>query len=250
MIPKILHYCWFGNKPKPQSFHQCLESWKQFCPDFEIKEWTESNTKPYQNKFYTDALRKKKYAFASDCIRVQVLYEMGGIYLDTDMLLLKPIDTLLSLHFFTGDEVEGRVAYGFFGGYPKHRFFEKMKYFYDHNWFNQFSLPVITHAFSPLINRQNLVENEQIFTPEHFYALTYENKGQDFKKYINTNSYAVHLWEHSWSETSKDRFDLLKKLKIVLIDYLIYGYPKQYFIRYFRGFSRQLYHLLIGKFKK
>ncbi len=252
MIPKILHYCWFGPNKKSEIAERCLESWKTYCPDFEFKEWNESNTKSYQNKFFKDALRKKNYAFASDCIRVQALNEFGGIYLDMDMLLLKPIGSeLLELDFFTGFEVDGRAAYGLFGGKAGHKFLKLMTKFYNETEFNEFSLPVITHTFKEHINAKMIGSNERIFPQIVFYALTYENKNEDFRTYIDDSSIAVHLWDHSWSGKKEIGFAYwIRGLRIVLIDYLFYGYSKQYFIRYFRGFSRQLYYRLIGKANK
>lgn len=251
MIPKIIHYCWFGPLEKSEITQKCIESWKIQCPDFEIKEWTESNTRDYQNKFYKDALRKKKYAFASDCIRVQALTEYGGIYFDTDMLLLKPIsDELLSFDFFTGYEVDGRAAYGFFGAGKGHRFMLEMARFYNSNEFNEFSLPVITHTFKDLINDSTISENERIFAPDVFYPLSYQDRLDDYKKHISEATLAVHLWDHSWSDKKMNKVGVLKDLKTVMKDYIFYGYSKQYFIRYFRGFSRQLYHQLTGKSKK
>jgi len=248
MIPKIIHYCWFGPQKKTEIAQQCIVSWKKFCPDFEFKEWTEANTANYQNKFYKDAHRKKKYAFVADCVRVQALYEYGGIYLDLDMLLLKSIDELLKFEFFTGFEVENRPAYGLFGGLPRHRFFDEMKRFYDTVPFNEFSLPIITHTFSEIIKTETLTQNEKIFSPEYFYSLTYQNRGEAYKKYSTEKSYAVHLWDHSWKvEKSERTSTVLKNLRIVSADYLFYGYPWSYFKRYFREFLRKLYHRMIGK---
>ena len=248
MIPKIIHYCWFGKKPKNDLIYKCIESWTEFCPDFEIREWNETNTNPYQSKFYKDAYRKKKYAYIADCVRVQAIYEYGGIYLDTDMLLLKPIDDLISYDFFAGYEVEGRPAYGFFGAIPGHRFLKHMIAFYKTTEFNEFSLPVITHTFKDKINTKTITENEIIFSPKYFYPLPYEQRADDYKNFINHDSYAVHLWDHSWNKKEEKRFwFLLKGLKTVSIDYLFYGYSKQYFIRYFRGFSRQLYYYFFSK---
>jgi mannosyltransferase OCH1-like enzyme len=193
-------------------------------------------------------LRKKKYAFVADCVRVQALYEYGGVYLDLDMLLLTPIDGLLSLGFFTGYEVEKRAAYGFFGGTPGHRFFEAMKDYYDATPFNEFSLPVITHTFSHLIQTENLTENEQIFAPQYFYALTYQNRDKDYLNFVTEKSYAVHLWDHSWSEEKNNTTSLLwRNLGVVISDFLFFGYPWSYFRRYAKEFSRKLYHRLIGK---
>jgi mannosyltransferase OCH1-like enzyme len=248
MIPKIIHYCWFGPQEKSEIAHKCIASWRSFCPDFEFKEWTERNTAEYQNKFYKDAYRKKKYAFVADCVRIQALHEFGGVYLDTDMLLLNPIDALLSLDFFTGYEVEERAAYGLIGGLPGHRFFNEMKQFYDTTPFNEFSLPVITHTFSPIIQTENLKENERIFPPEYFYALPYQNRNEDHSKYITENSYAIHLWDHSWSDKKNETVAALcRNLRVVAADFVFYGYPRSYFKRYSKEFSRKLYHRMIGK---
>ena len=246
MIPKKIHYCWFGNNPKSKLILECIASWEKYCPDFEITEWNENNTKHYRNKFFNDALRKNKFAFASDCIRAKVLMEFGGIYLDTDMLLLKEVDaTILRNRFFSAFEVENRVSFGFFGGVKNHRFFKKMVDFYDTTEFNQFSPPVITHTFQPLINKGAIREDEIIYDPELFYPLPYENREEDYRPFVTDKSYAVHLWDHSWkTKSEKELSKLLNGLKVVLIDFLFYNYSKQYFIRYFRGFSRQLYHML------
>lgn len=248
MIPKKLHYCWFGNHPKPILFKQCLESWQKYCPDFEIIEWNETNSKPYQNKFYKNALRKKKYAFVADYIRMKALYEYGGIYLDTDMLLLEPIDNLLVHNFFIGEEVKGRVAYGLFGATKSHRFFKQMLNYYERTEFNEFSLPIITHIFDSIINNANLIENELIYTPNYFYPLIYENRNENYTKFISEDSYAVHLWNHSWKEDIQIGIPFyVSGIRKVIIDYVFYGYSKAYFIHYVRGFSRQIYYLLKDK---
>jgi mannosyltransferase OCH1-like enzyme len=248
MIPKVIHYCWFGGIPKPDTFKQCLESWKLYCPDFKIIEWNEESCKPFRNKFYKDTLRKKKYAFTSDFVRMKVLYEYGGVYLDTDMLLLKPLDCLLEHIFFTGEEVEGRVAFGLFGGSKFHRFFKQALNYYESNEFNEFSLPIITQIFDTVINKTNLLRNEIIYESNYFYSLTYENRCEKYDKFIDEDSYAVHLWNHSWKEEKKIGFLFyILGIKRVIIDYVFYGYSKPYFIRYLIGFSRQIYYLLKDK---
>lgn len=248
MIPKIIHYCWFGKAPKSDIAIRCIASWEQHCPDFEIIEWNEKNTKPFQNKFYKDAYRKKHFAFAADCIRVQVLQRYGGIYFDTDMLLVKPLYALLGNHFFTGYEVENRAAYGLFGGYPEHRFFKEMAAFYENNYFNQYSLPVITHTFKELIHDNNLLPNERIYPPQYFYPMAYEQREEDYETLLNPESIAVHLWDHSWKKPMTASItSWLHGLKTVLVDWLFYRYPYSYFKRYFRGFSRKIYHRIIGK---
>lgn len=248
MIPKVIHYCWFGTNPKSKLILDCISSWKEFCPNFEIIEWNEINSAPFSNRFYKNALRKKKYAFVADYVRTKVLTEFGGIYLDTDMLLLKPIDIFLHYDFFSGEEVEDRIAFGFFGCIKNHRFLLKMLSFYENTEFNVFSPPVITHTFSPIINKKTIGLNEKIFTPEYFYSLSYQNKNENYLKYTTEHSFALHLWDHSWKIVPETGLrELFKNLKEVLTDFLFYGYSFAYFKRYFREFSRKIYQELKSK---
>jgi mannosyltransferase OCH1-like enzyme len=250
MIPKKIHYCWFGKKEKPQIFVQCLASWKKHCPNFEIMEWNEKNSFQFSNSFYKNALRKKKYAFVSDYIRLKVLHEYGGIYLDTDMLLVKPIDNLLQYSFFSGYEVEKRVNYAFFGGVKGNHFFEVMLLFYGNTEFNEFSLPVITHTFKNTVTLTNLRENEVLFSSEYFYPLTFQNREKDYELFTTEKTYGVHLWDHSWKEEkSENSIELLKKVKIVLVDFIFYGYSKKYLRRYLKEFLRKIYLRQKNRFK-
>ena len=113
MIPKIIHFCWFGGKPKPRLAEKCMKSWKRFCPDYAIKEWNETNydisTAPlYVQQAYT----AKKWAFVTDFVRLDVVYNHGGIYLDTDVELLKNIDSLLDNAAYFGFEDEKLINTG------------------------------------------------------------------------------------------------------------------------------------------
>lgn len=85
MIPKIIHYCWFGCNPKPDLIQRCIESWKKHCPDYEIIEWNETNFDVHAIPYMSDAYEAKKWAFVSDVARLMILYQHGGIYLDTDV---------------------------------------------------------------------------------------------------------------------------------------------------------------------
>lgn len=241
MIPKTIHYCWFGKNRKPLIFERCLESWKRHCPQFEIKEWNETNSKRFSNTFYKNALRKKQYAFAADYVRTKVLYNEGGIYLDTDMLVVKSLDPLLGYDFVIGEEVPGRINFAFFAARAGHPLLKKMLDFYDNTPFNPFSPPVISHTFSPLITQEEMGDRDRIFEYDYFYALPYQNKEDDLSKFVTENSYAVHLWDHSWSEAKLvTKTVLLKNLWTVTVDYLFYGYPYAHFKRYFREFARKL----------
>ncbi|WP_435577738.1 glycosyltransferase family 32 protein [Gilvibacter sp.] len=247
-IPKIIHCCWFGEASLSPVAKRCQESWRQFAPDFTIKIWNESNSKPYQNQFYKDAIREGQYAFASDAIRVAVLEAEGGVYLDMDMLLVKPLEPLLNNSFFTGYEVDGRPAYGIFGGVAEHRFFKAMNQFYDSERFNRYSPPVITHTFKELIDGAVLNEDETIYDIDYFYSLSYEDRDKDYQQFLTDRSVAVHLWDHSWKQTpAQNTAWLLKQLWHVHLDHWSRGYSKAYFKRYRKEFARKLFHKISGK---
>ena len=91
-IPKVIHYCWFGKNPKPPLIQKCMDSWKQVLPEYEIIEWNEDNFDVAENQYAKEAYENKKWAFVTDYVRLKVLYEHGGIYLDSDVEILKPMD--------------------------------------------------------------------------------------------------------------------------------------------------------------
>ena len=103
-IPKTIHYCWFGGKEKPARVLECIDSWKRQCPDYKIREWNESNSPISQFPFAQKAYEAKQWAFVGDVIRLYALYNYGGIYLDTDTELLKPLDSLLQTRNFCSYE--------------------------------------------------------------------------------------------------------------------------------------------------
>lgn len=110
MIPKIIHYCWFGGKKLPLEVKKCIASWKKMCPDYEIKRWDESNFDVGQHPFIKAAYEAKKWAFVSDYARLKVVYENGGIYLDTDVELRRNLDPLLTKKFFIGIQQRGNFC--------------------------------------------------------------------------------------------------------------------------------------------
>lgn len=111
MIPKIIHYCWFGGKEKPESAQKCIKSWKKFFPDYEIKEWNESNFDVNMIPYTKAAYEAKKYAFVSDFARFWVLYHHGGVYFDTDVEVIRNMDDLLAKGNFMGCEVDSIENY-------------------------------------------------------------------------------------------------------------------------------------------
>lgn len=104
MIPKTIHYCWFGGNPLPKLAIKCINSWKKYCPDFRIVEWNETNFDVNCCQYVKEAYCAKKWAFVSDYARFKILYEHGGIYLDTDVELLKPLKSLAERGAFMGFE--------------------------------------------------------------------------------------------------------------------------------------------------
>lgn len=104
MIPKIIHYCWFGRGSMPEMAHKCIESWHQHMPDYEYKLWNEDNFDINSIPYVREAYEARKFAFVTDYVRLYALYTEGGIYMDTDVEVLKPYDDLLGLSGFTGYE--------------------------------------------------------------------------------------------------------------------------------------------------
>lgn len=107
MIPKTIHYCWFGGKPLPRSARKCITSWKKYFPDYQIKEWNESNYDVGKTAYTKEAYEAKKYAFVSDYARFDILYQYGGVYFDTDVEIIKSFDDILINGPFMGCETNG-----------------------------------------------------------------------------------------------------------------------------------------------
>lgn len=104
---KTIHYCWFGRNPLPKSAIKCIDSWRKYFPDYEIKEWNEDNYDVYKIPYTKQAYEAKKYAFVSDFARFDILYQYGGIYFDTDVEVIKPFDDILKNGSFMGCEIDG-----------------------------------------------------------------------------------------------------------------------------------------------
>ncbi|MCI6808711.1 MAG: glycosyl transferase [Spirochaetia bacterium] len=112
MIPKKIHYCWFGNNPLPEYSKKCIDSWKKNLPDYEIIEWNETNYDVHKIPYIAQAYDKKKYAFVSDYVRFDVLYENGGLYFDTDVEVIKNLDEICSKGNWLGIEDPGLINTG------------------------------------------------------------------------------------------------------------------------------------------
>lgn len=115
MIPKIIHYCWFGGASLPEGARECIDSWRRRCPGYEIREWNESNFDVTQNDYCREAYEAKKWAFVADYARLAVLAEQGGIYMDTDVEVVRSFDPLLASSTFLCFESNAAVSIGTFG---------------------------------------------------------------------------------------------------------------------------------------
>ena len=160
MIPKIIHYCWFGGNPLPPSAEKCIESWKKFCPDYEIRRWDESNYDITKNQYMQEAYQCKKWGFVPDYARLDIIYDHGGIYLDTDVEIIKTFDELLDCVAFGGVEQESPyVALGLgFGAEKGNDIIRQLRDKYDELHFmedGQMNLtPISAKSFLQIPNLQ------------------------------------------------------------------------------------------------
>jgi mannosyltransferase OCH1-like enzyme len=203
MIPKKIHYCWFGPKPLPKLVLKCLATWKETLPDYELCLWNEQNS-PMHINFAKQAYELKKYAFVSDYVRFWALYNEGGIYLDTDMFVLKSFDPLLLNKVFFAWETneKAHISCGVIGAIPKQAFIEKVKLFYENTDFKVSLIPelVVPKIVNSCFKDHNKQSDLLIYPFDYFYAFPYEEK-ENVKRFISyktSNSYAIHLWNISW----------------------------------------------------
>ena len=139
VIPKIIHYCWFGGKPIPEKDQRCIASWKKQCPDYEIRKWDETNYDVSKNQYMKEAYQAEKWGFVPDFARLDIIYNYGGFYLDTDVELLKPLDDLLPNKAVMGFEDGRNVSPGLIIGAEKNHSTIRllMEVYRDRNFVNQ-----------------------------------------------------------------------------------------------------------------
>lgn len=205
MIPKIIHYCWFGGGQKSEIVLKCLASWKQHLTDYRLIEWNEENidfTASYALVAYAD----QKWALVSDYVRFKVLWDYGGIYLDTDMLILKSLDPFLVHKLFFGCERPAIVSMGILGCEKGNSFIRQCKEKYEAMSYDPKRPLVITRFVTEMLRPKEfqrcntitqLKDNITLYPPVYFYPFPFPPHG-DYKKYIQPESVAVHLWEGSW----------------------------------------------------
>lgn len=204
MIPKIIHYCWFGGNPKPDIIERCIASWKKYCPDYEIIEWNETNFDISQHSFMMEAYEQKKWAFVSDVARLIVLYNYGGIYMDTDVELKKecPFDRYIERDGLFAFEHERAVQTGLCCGCSKgSKLIYDMISAYDGMHFHKDKMVVNTVINMPIIRAQTGVKldgTNQIINNIEFLSI---DMFADF---------AVHYGTRTWDK-SQANYTLSRK---------------------------------------
>lgn len=176
---------------------ECIQSWKKWLPDYEIKCWNEGNFDVNGYDFTKKAYQFKKFAFVSDVCRLHALYQEGGIYLDTDMLVIKGFQDLLQHKFFIGKEREDLISAGIIGTEKNSKTIESLlvkyaKLKFDYNK----PLDIPTFLTANLPSDQDII----IYSPDFFYPLPFAKRGRDINEFIQPETFTVHLWNHSWKQ--------------------------------------------------
>ena len=223
MIPKIIHYVWFGRKPLPESAIKCIDSWKKFCPDFSIVEWNEENF-PINSFIYAqEAYNNKKWAFVSDVAGLYAVVNYGGSYRDTDVELIAPIDDFLNVKAFSGFESDHEVPTGLMGCEANHSFFKNLLNEYENLHFvrpdGSFDLTTnvtrITKACKQngllLNNKKQTIMDFTLYPKDFFCPLNHKNG----KLEKTNNTVAIHWFAGSWKsdEEKENHNKALKYMK-------------------------------------
>lgn len=209
-IPKVIHYCWFGRQKIPEQYRKWMESWKRYCPDYEIVEWNEDNYDVHKNRYVDQAYSVGKWAFVSDYARIDIIREYGGVYLDTDVELVKGLDELLKNDAFCGFESCNYVAFGLgFGAKRSHELLQEIQEYYDNIRFiladgslNQINCPVIQ---TEVLRKHGLVCNGdfQVVNGMTIYPPIVLCGMSPYSFQIEENlkdTYAIHHFAASWME--------------------------------------------------
>lgn len=222
MIPKKIHYCWFGGNPLPEFAQKCIASWKKFLPDYEIIEWNESNYDVRKITYISQAYDAKKYAFVSDYARFDIVYENGGIYFDTDVEVIKDMTEILKCGSFAGLENAGAINVGLgFAASQREPILEEILDSYKTEKFlnadGSYNLKTVVTRVSDIFKCHGFTGDEKIqqiagitiypmdfFCPKNFETGVLR---------ITENTYTIHHYDASWvSQYDKEIHELQMKL--------------------------------------
>ncbi len=227
MIPKIIHYCWFGRNPLPELAQKCIASWKKYLPDYEIKEWNEDNFDVNIIPYTAEAYEQKKYAFVSDYARFWILYKYGGIYFDTDVEVIRPIDDIIARGNFMGCETDATggntcsVAPGLgLGVNPGLNLIKKMLDYYEGKHFEFIPGGIgqltIVHIATEVLVKAGMtrqsgiqeVENVWIYPSEYFCPINLVTG----RIHVQKNTRTIHHYAGTWQDKHLSFKGLLKKI--------------------------------------
>lgn len=225
MIPKVIHYCWFGGNLLPELAQKCIESWKKYCPDYEIKRWNETTFDIHSNAYVEEAYEARKYAFVTDYVRLYALYHEGGVYMDTDVEVLKPLDDLLDYEAVSGFEAPSQIPTGLMASREGHPFIKELLADYDNIHFKRAdgTLDMTTnvrritdHCLQYGLQLNNMLQTINGFTllPKDYLCPKDVNTGE---LNISANTYTIHHFNGSWvSEEQKLAANLRRKYSKIM----------------------------------
>ena len=221
MIPKVIHYCWFGGKPIPERDRKCIESWKKYCPDYKIIEWNEHNYALSKNEYMHSAYKEGKWGFVPDYARFDIIYQYGGFYLDTDVELIRSLDELRENKAYMGFEGKAWINGGIgFGAEAGNEIIRGLRDMYDnlsfYNSDGSLNLKPSPHYITKFLLEKGLCQNDKmqmiedlkIYPTEYFAAKDYET-GR-LHKTINTVS--IHQYNASWQSPHQKRMMIVRRI--------------------------------------
>ena len=231
-IPKVIHYCWFGKGKMPPLAEKCIASWKKHCPDYEIVCHNEDNFDISENRYAKEAYDAGKWAFVSDYVRLKVLYENGGIYLDTDVEIIKPIDDLIKENGYMGFDDNGVISTGL--GFACEKGNELVKILLADYDDISFVRPDGSFDITPCPDRNtktmvklglDLDKQNQMFMGIHMLPEDYlcPMKYYTGKKIITENTYSIHHFCASWTSATAKRTLFVKRIIGVKLYDKLYG---------------------------
>lgn len=206
-IPKIIHYCWFSGEELPMEFQRNLESWKKYCPDYEFKEWNATNCDFSKYRYAEQAIQEKRWGFAGDVIRLDVVEKYGGVYLDLDVKLLKSLDELLYLDAYAAFEDNNWVNIGSgFGARPHHPIISQMlEYYKDVDFRNSdgsLNLEASPMHQTRVLKKHGLTCNGRMQNVGGMTILPMDclcaKSVRTGLKYITQNTFSLHDFAASW----------------------------------------------------
>lgn len=203
MIPKTIHYCWFSGDPYPDIVKRCLRSWKRMLPDYKLRLW-DGNSFDFESvPFVQEAMAAKKYAFASDYIRLYALYTEGGIYLDSDVEVYKSFNAFLSNNFFTGTEpyiIDDKILYdlecAIMGSEKGHPFLKEALDYYNGIHYSPDNQLTICHALVPILEKYGYTSENKLYNLSN--GVTVYPLDHIHDKYSFYDKSAIHWCQGSW----------------------------------------------------